>query len=117
MSKYYFKYMLKGIPYYYEFTCYAESEKYAEALFLMNASVYDLEEYHLASVEPVCKRYEVYRCPQSPQETGEYIGSTPIREQAEEACCRYNAEQALRGSPDRWFVKGVTPAGEKVTFL
>ena len=52
LSKYYFKYLLEGIPYYYEFTCYAESEKEAEARFILNVDGVLVDSY-IAHVEPV----------------------------------------------------------------
>ena len=36
-------------------------------------------------------RYEVYRCPASPEKSGEYVGSTPILKQAQEAAKRLTA--------------------------
>lgn len=53
-------------------------------------------------------RYEVYRCPTRPDESGEYIGSTPILKQALEA-----SERLTGGG----FIKGITPDGSKILIL
>lgn len=55
--------------------------------------------------------FEVYESPQNPTEHGKYISKTPIYEQAEMAC--KNAAKAGKS----YFIKGVTPDGEKVMFL
>lgn len=54
-------------------------------------------------------RYEVYRRPTSPEKSGEYIGSTPILKQAQEA--------AKRLATPGGFVKGVKADGTKVILL
>ena len=52
-KKFYIKYKIIGVPYYYEFTCYAESEKYALKLFLLNVEVANVEDYYVALVEEI----------------------------------------------------------------
>ena len=54
-------------------------------------------------------RYEVYRCPTTPEKSGEYIGSTPILKQAQEAAQRLTAPGG--------FLKGVKADGTKVILL
>ena len=51
MKKYYFKYKVHSIPYYYEFTCYAETDAEASALFILNVD--GVEDYRIVFVETV----------------------------------------------------------------
>ena len=52
MKKYYFKYKVFSIPYYYEFTCYADTEAEARRLFILNVDGM-IEDYRIAYVETV----------------------------------------------------------------
>lgn len=61
--------------------------------------------------------YEVYECPDGPTEKGRYIGATPMREQAEQAAARHNAEVWHGAAGSAWFVRGVRSDGTRVTFL
>lgn len=56
-------------------------------------------------------KYAVYKCPENPTEQGEYIGSTPILEQAE------NAVKRAKLSGTDCFIKGVKVDGTEVIFL
>ena len=51
-------------------------------------------------------KFEIYECPKNPAEHGEYIGSTPVWEQA----------QAAAAKGDR-MIKGVTTNGDRVLLL
>ncbi len=53
VKKFYIKYKMFGIPYYYEFTCYAESERDALKIFLLNVEVANVEDYYVAWVEEI----------------------------------------------------------------
>lgn len=52
LYKYHFRYKVRSIPYYYTFSCYADSEKEAEALFMLRVGVYDVVSHYLSHVEP-----------------------------------------------------------------
>lgn len=55
--------------------------------------------------------YEVFKCPENPQDTGRYIGKTPVLEQAVAAC-----NNALKDGK-LYFIKGVTYDGRRKTIL
>lgn len=53
VKKFYIKYKMFGIPYYYEFTCYAVSERHALKLFVLNVFKPSVEDYYIALVEEI----------------------------------------------------------------
>ena len=53
LKKYYIKYKLESIPTYWEFTCYAGSEKEALSAFVLNAEMSRVEDCYIAYVERV----------------------------------------------------------------
>lgn len=55
--------------------------------------------------------YEVYQSPENPQDTGRYIGKSPILEQAIVACNNAQKEGKI------YFLKGVTHDGRRVLIL
>ena len=55
--------------------------------------------------------YKVYKCPEKPDEYGEYIGKTPILKQAKTAC----KEAKKQGK--KYFIKGVTKEGIEIVLL
>lgn len=57
--------------------------------------------------------YEIFACPSAPTERGQYIGATPIYEQAENAVTNHNRQ--TNGA--KWFIKGVRSNGERVVLL
>ena len=52
LYRYYIKYKMHGIPYYFEFTCYAESTREAEKLFWLNVDGI-VEDHRIAFIEEV----------------------------------------------------------------
>ena len=54
MAKYYIKYKVFSIPYYYEFTCYADSPEEAQKLFLLNVDGM-IEDYRIAYIENIAE--------------------------------------------------------------
>jgi hypothetical protein len=56
--------------------------------------------------------YSVYKCPENPTEHGEYIGKTPIYEQALKVC------ETAKASGKNCFIKGIKADGKlEVLFL
>lgn len=55
--------------------------------------------------------FKIYECPTNPTETGKYIGSTPILEQA------FCAVRLAAEHGKSYFIKGVKPDGTEVLFL
>lgn len=55
--------------------------------------------------------YAVYECPSHPTEKGQYIGKTPIYEQALTAC------ENAKAQGKSYFIKGIKADGMEVVFL
>ena len=55
--------------------------------------------------------YAIYKCPNQPTENGQYIGKTPIYEQALTAC------ENARVHGENYFIKGIKADGAEVLFL
>ena len=55
--------------------------------------------------------YKIYECPQSPTEYGEYIGKTPIIEQA------VSVVETAKQKGKSYFIKGVMQDGTEVMIL
>ena len=55
-------------------------------------------------------KFEVWAAASTPTGRGTFIGSTPIYEQAVNAC------RGAKKNGKTWFIRGVLPSGEKVFF-
>ena len=55
--------------------------------------------------------YAIYKCPNNPTEKGQYIGKTPIYEQALTVC------ENAKAQGKSYFIKGIKADGTEIMFL